>query len=418
MGEILTASVWNRVMITELGARSTPVALLLALQYLLVPVSIWAGHRSDTIRLWGYRRTSYIWLGRFLVLISFPLLGLSIREFEVQQPLLGWAIALVCFSLFGVGKLMSGSVYLALVRESVPPRRAGIAITLAETSLIALFVIMGIVFGRWMPTYDQAIFWQMIIGTTLTAGFFWWFALVRVEKREVSERGGIRPKFQTPLAETFRRMWGDSRTRGFFYFLSLSTMAAWMQDVILEPLGGDLFNLETGDTSQFVRYWGGATILTLLFSFIAFRNRRPQRQNTIAAVGLTFMAGGIGTIAAAAFTAQPSLLYIGLVIYGAGFGLYTFGSLSMMAAMSPARDAGAYLGLWTVSILIFKGLGTFLGGLLRDVFIALNLGNSGEFGAYGLTFALSSLGLILSVLLLRRVDIAGFVRDNDSLAAR
>ena len=44
-----------------------------------------------------------------------------------------------------------------------------------------------------------------------------------------------------------------------------------------------------------------------------------------------------------------------------------------MAVMSADRNAGAYLGLWTVSILVFKGLGTFLGGALRDLLYLLIL---------------------------------------------
>lgn len=72
MGDILTASVWNRVMISDLGLPAWPVGLLIALRYLLSPLSLWAGHRSDTQPLWGMRRTSYIWLGRGLMVVSLP----------------------------------------------------------------------------------------------------------------------------------------------------------------------------------------------------------------------------------------------------------------------------------------------------------------------------------------------------------
>lgn len=406
MAEILTASVWNRVMITELNVGSTPVALLLALQYLLIPVSIWAGHRSDTVPLWGYRRSSYIWLGRFLALLSFPLLGLSIREFEIGAPVIGWVVATVAFTMFGVGKLMSGSVYLALVRASVPPLRQGLAISIVETALIALFVVMGVVFGRWMPVYDRTVFWQMIIGTTVIAGLFWWLSIFRVEARNAAP---VAAAARTPLRTTLSAIWADARTRRFFYFLSLATLAAWIQDVILEPLGGDVFDLPTGATSQFVRYWGGTTIVVLLISFVVWRNRRPARQSAIASVGLAIMAVGILAVGVAAFRVDASLLYLGLVIYGGGFGLYTFGGLSLLAVMSPDRDAGAYLGLWSTSILVFKGLGTFLGGFLRDVFLGTGLG---ETQAYGVTFVIGAVGLLLAVVLLQTVDVAGFAREH------
>src|SRR5690606_34718882 len=108
MAEILTASVWNRVMISDLHMPATPVAFLLALQYLLVPISLWVGHRSDTTRLWGKRRTSYIWLGRGLMVVALPLLGVSIRRFEAGDMGMGWAAAIIAFLLFGAGKLTSG----------------------------------------------------------------------------------------------------------------------------------------------------------------------------------------------------------------------------------------------------------------------------------------------------------------------
>ena len=54
-----------------------PVALLSALRYLLAPLSLWSGHRSDSRLLWGTRRVGYIWLGRALMLLSLPLLPWS-----------------------------------------------------------------------------------------------------------------------------------------------------------------------------------------------------------------------------------------------------------------------------------------------------------------------------------------------------
>ncbi|HIP74013.1 MAG TPA: MFS transporter, partial [Anaerolineae bacterium] len=94
MADILTASVWNRVMIAVFGVPATPVGFLLALQYLLIPVAFWAGYRSDTKKLWGKRRISYIWLGRSWMVLSFPLLGLSVRFFEQGEAVTGWLLAL------------------------------------------------------------------------------------------------------------------------------------------------------------------------------------------------------------------------------------------------------------------------------------------------------------------------------------
>lgn len=409
MGDILTASVWNRIMITELGLPAWPVGLLIAFRYLLSPLSLWAGHRSDTELLWGLRRTSYIWLGRGLMVLSLPLLGVSVgRLGAARGDALGWLAAIACFLLYGLGTLLSGSPFLALVRDTAPPQKQGMAIAMVETALIALFPIVAVGFGRWMQTYNEALFWQLLLATMIGGGFFWFFAVVGVERRQRGRSGGER-RAQRDFRSTFDDILSDGRTRLFFAFLSLGTFAAWMQDNILEPFGGDVFAMDVGRTTRFTGYWGTATVVTLLLSFYIFRRREPARVVSVAQGGLVVMAVGMLFIAAAGVMESVALIIPGLLVYGAGFGFYTFGGLSLMAAMSPDPHAGAYLGLWSVAVLISKGLGTFTGGALRDLFL-LGAGLTPGLG-YGLAFALSAVGLVGAVLLLGRLDVAGFVRD-------
>jgi BCD family chlorophyll transporter-like MFS transporter len=87
-----------------------------------------------------------------------------------------------------------------------------------------------------------------------------------------------------------------------------------------------------------------------------------------------------------------------------------------MAVMSSDKEAGAYLGLWTLSILVFKGLGTFVGGVLRDLlFLQINLPAN---ISYSIILAASAVGLIVSVLILGRVDVLGFARDAGRMVSR
>ena len=145
MGDIIVTSIWNRVMISQFGIPAAPVSLLIALRYLLSPLSLWAGYRSDTRPFLGMRRTSYIWLGRGLMVLSLPLLGWSLMRFAAANDLgsnadlLGWLLAVCSSLLYGIGTLISGSPYLALVRDSVPKSRQGLAISTAETILIIFF---------------------------------------------------------------------------------------------------------------------------------------------------------------------------------------------------------------------------------------------------------------------------------------
>ena len=135
--DILGSSIWNYVMangMTALGGFvATPVTLLLALRQLLVPLTIWAGHRSDTHPIVGYRRLPYIWFGRALMLLSLPLLPIATTQIFNGNGL-GWLLALVSFMVYGVGSQLSGSPFIALVRDSAPKERAGQAYAVVQFS--------------------------------------------------------------------------------------------------------------------------------------------------------------------------------------------------------------------------------------------------------------------------------------------
>lgn len=407
MGDILATSVWNRVMIADLGIPAGPVGLLIALRYLLSPLSLWAGHRSDSQTIQGYRRTPYIWFGRSLMILSFPLLGASLNQFSHDPAgISGWFIAVPCFVMYGVGTLISGSPFLALVRDSAPKEKQGIAIGLVEMVLITFFPISAIGFGRWMEHYNPAGFWQLVLITAFVGGFFWFFAIVGVERR--GQKGVMsRP---VDVWGTASRIWQDSRPRLFFIFLSLATFSAWMQDNILEPFGGEVFGLNAGQTTRFTGYWGSMTVLILLGCFYVWRKHPPESQTTVTRVGLWIMAGGMACLATAGFSQQRHLIELALLIFGTGFGFYTFGGLSLMAAMSPDPHSGSYLGLWTISVLISKGLGTFTGGVLRDLFM-LGLGLPAG-TAYAIIFVLSAVGLTLAPFILASLNVISFTHDT------
>jgi BCD family chlorophyll transporter-like MFS transporter len=408
MGDILITSIWNRILIVNFGIPATPVGLLIALRYLLSPLSLWAGNLTDNRRFFGLRRTPMIWLGRVLMVASLPFLGLSVVRLEGSTTdFWGWTFALVSSLAYGVGTLISGGPFLALVRESAPERLQGVAISMAQTVLIIFFAFVGIGFSLWMPVYSSQVFWQMTVATMVIGGFFWFFAVAGIERRQPAE--AEQSAAGTRLGEVMRTIWSDRRTRLFFLFLSLGTLASWSHEAILEPFGADVFDLSMGTTTRFNSYWQTATVATLVVGGILWRKRPPEAQQRVASIGLLVMALGLLVLVMAAMAGQRRLLEVALLLFGGGFGVYTYGGVALMAVMSPDRHAGAYLGLWTISTLLFKGLGTFLGGAMRDLLLlqmSLPPGLS-----YGTVFLLQALGLTTAALLLTRIDILGFARD-------
>jgi BCD family chlorophyll transporter-like MFS transporter len=410
MADIFTAGVWNRIMISDFGIPAWPVGLLLAIRYFMAPISLWVGHRSDTRSMWGWHRTSYIWLGRGVILVTFPIIGASTiwLEQDTGNPL-AWAVLVLCFVAYGLGTLVSGSPFLALVRDSAPRSKQGIAISVVETVLIALFPVAAIGFGRMLTSYDPALFWRLIIFVIVVGGFFWWFSVAGAEKANRAYGVGPGESARVDLRSTFSEIWTDGRTRRFFLFLFVATFSAWLQDNILEPYGADVFGWDVGRTTRLTAYWGTATVVVLVVSFLIWRKRQPETLSGVARVGLLIMAFGMAMLVGSALAALSSLFLSGLVIFGAGFGLYTFGGLSLMAVMSPDPHSGAYLGLWTVAILVSKGLGTFMGGVIRDVMLFVR---DDAALAYAVAFAVAAVGLLAAALVLTGLDIIGFARDS------
>lgn len=420
MGDILVTSIWNRIMIVNFGFPALPVGLLIALRYLLSPLSLYAGFRSDTTSFLGMKRTSYIWLGRGLMLASFPLLGLSVTSFNggAKNPT-GWVLAFFSFLLYGTGTLLSGSPFLALVRDAMPRARQGLALSIMETALILFFPLAAISFSVILQEYSLAGFWELIAITALVGGFFWFFAIVGVEKRAVLQQAADKTRQKTraqfqDFRSTVARIYRDPRARAFMLFLGVATFAAWAQDAILEPFGAEVLGATLAQTTRYSSTWQGATAIVLILSVILWRKRSPEQQTPIVKIGLAIMGLGMLWLALTALSQVRWMVNPALLVFGIGFGLYTFSGFQLLVVMTSDKAAGAYLGLWTVTILLSRGLGIFTGGALRDILHALTL----SFPlTYSVIFGAEALGLFIAILLLGRVNILSFARDTGRIPA-
>ncbi len=407
--DILTSAVWNRILIVDLGLAATPVALLSALRYLLAPLSIWAGYRSDTKPIFGKHRLPYIWFGRLLMLLSLPLLPLATvllagDPFSVQ----GWLLATLIFLIYGMGTLLSGSTFLALIRDSAPPAKQGQALSIVQVFLVVSFPLAAVIYGRFMPVYDQVLFWEIVLMGTVLAALFWFFALFGEDRRK-STAPGIAAEDTPRFNELLREMWRDQRTRTFFLFLALGAISAFAQDAVLEPFGGDVFGLAAGETTRFNAYWGAGVLISMIGTIVLTRKRQAYEQTSTTMLGLAATAVPLLLLGFVSLSSAQALLIPVLFLFGFGFGIYTVGAVSLLMAMTSDQRAGAYLGLWSVAQLVFRGMGIFLGGAVRD----LALWATGSMTiAYATVFILEAVGLAVCIVLVARVDVPGFARSS------
>jgi BCD family chlorophyll transporter-like MFS transporter len=411
--DLLTSGVLNRVLISDLHLIATPVAFLSALRYFLVPLSIWAGYKSDTRPIFGFHRLPYIWGGRLPMVLSLPLLPI-VTVLLAANPvsIIGWALAAFAFLIYGIGSLLSGAPYLALVRDSAPPAKRGQALSIVQIFLAVSFPFAGVCYGFLMPVYDQATFWRITLIGMGIASFFFLFALLGEERRGQTIVADS-PAEQLPFGALVREMWADQRTRNFFLFLALGAMSAFAQDAVLEPFGGQVFGLNNGETTRFNVYWGVGVLISLLATVVLTRGRHAHEQTSTTVVGLLLTSLPLALLGVVAITEARAMLIPVLFLFGLGFGIYTVGAISLLMAMTTDNRAGAYLGLWSVAQLLFRGIGVFLGGFVRDVAYF----TSGSYPvAYASVFFLEAVGLVACVLLLVRVDVPGFARHSGGAA--
>ncbi len=406
LADILLSAVWNRILISNLGLPAGPVALLAALRYLLAPLSIWAGDRSDRHPIMGKYRLPYIWGGRIVMALGLLLIPpATLQLAENPASPLGWLLATVCFVICGVGKLVSGSPFLALLRDSAPPSKRGQALSVAQIMLLFSFSLAPALYGFLVKDYDYAsLLRAVLIGVGLALPF-WFFSLLGEDRYTPAAAA----EEQLPLNKAMAIIWGDPRARAFFVFLSLGMISVFAQDTILEPFGGDVFGLDVRTTTSWNAVWGLAVLVAMIGGTVATRKRAPHEQVGTTLLGMGLTLAGLALLGVVALLKIEAAIMPVLAAFGFGFGIQTVGTISLLMAMTSDKHAGAYLGLWSLAQLVFRGVGMALGGLMRDVVLGL----SGSLPvAYGSVFLLEAVGLAVCMLLLLRIDVAGFARGE------
>ena len=414
MADVLATGVWNRIMISDLGYSATPIGLLVSLRYFLAPLGIWAGRVSDHRTVGGYRRLFWVWLGRALMVFSLFILGMVttslLRGAEAALP--AWAVMTLSLLLFSLGNALSGSTFLALIYDRTPEHQRGRAVGIVWTFLLLGFTIGGILFGVMLPssTGDTGLSFtpdalqNLFIFTALLLTALWFFSLFGEERRNsaavISE-----PESRSSAWADLRLVWRNAHLRYFLFYLALSMIFAFAQDLVLEPFAGDVFGMEARITSRFAAYWGSMSIVGSILFLILSRRFKRLNNTVMSSVGVvtlivTFIVFGISALVGVRWLVTP-----GLILLGFGLGLWNIGTLGLMMDMSPAERAGTFLGFWTLVVTFARGFGVSGGGILRD----LMLGLTGSLQvAYGSVFMLEIFGLLLALWALRLVNVRGY----------
>ncbi len=370
MCAVLLTGTLNRVMIVELKMSSTLVALMVSIPLLFAPLRALIGHKSDTHRsVLGWKRVPYIWFG---TLMQFG--GLAILPFALlimsgggqSGPAIGQVFAALGFLLVGAGMHTTQTAGLALATDLATPEKAPRVVALLYVMLLVGMMISALVIGRLLVDFSPTRLVQIVQGVAALTAVLNIIALWKQEARDP------RRTTMTTVHPEFSSVWAAfiaiPATRRLLVAIGLGAAAFAMQDVLLEPYGGQVLGLSVGATTSLTALWALGTLTGFGLAAKALANGSDPHR----------LAGNGGVAGIAAFLmiifAAPSqsvgLLCMGAMIMGFGGGLFSVGTLTAAMALSTKGRSGLALGAWGAVSATCSGTAILLGGLLRDTMSA------------------------------------------------
>ena len=375
MAVVLLNGTLNRVMIVELGVPSWLVALMVSLPLVFAPFRALLGFRSDTHRSYlGWRRVPYIWMGTLLqfgglAIMPFALLVLS---GDTHGPIwIGQAGAALAFLLVGAGLHTTQTAGLALATDLAPEHSRPRVVALLYVMLLLGMVGSALAFGALLSNFSQIRLIQVIQGAALLTMGLNLLALWKQEARQPHKTTFDKPRPQ--FRQAWRAFAQHNQLGRFLLAVGLGTAGFSMQDILLEPYGGQILHLSVSATTVLTALLAAGTLAG--FALAAQRLSRGGNPHRLAAGGALV---GIFAFAAVIFAAplESVLLFrIGTVLIGFGGGLFAVGTLIAAMNLEQFGDLGVgnglALGAWGAVQASAAGLGIALSGALRDTVASL-----------------------------------------------
>ncbi len=397
-------STLNRVMIKELGISATLVAVFVSLPYLFSPTQMAIGSYADRHPWWGRRRTPYIVVG-LLLCVGGALLAPYAAFLLVNNRVIGLGLCLLAFGAWGMGYNFAAVSYLSLASELSGQKGRSRTISTMWFMMIVSIILTAIAVSHIVDPYSPAAlkraFW-VVGGVALMLGAI---GLVRLEERFVPGDTLSAPRHSwSVLLQTIA---GNRQARLFFGYLILLLAAILGQDVLLEPFGGEAFGLPVKTTTRITALWGICVLGALLLAG-AMGGRLGKRSIARWGAGSAFT--GFVLIALSGLLTRQDVFYTGVVLLGLGTGLSTVANLSLMLDMTTAGKVGLFIGAWGMADALARWMGAILGGGVRDV--VTQLVQNPVIG-YVVVFSIEAALLLVSLLLLRQIDVGAFLEQAD-----
>jgi BCD family chlorophyll transporter-like MFS transporter len=226
-----------------------------------------------------------------------------------------------------------------------------------------------------LEDFSQLKLIQVIQAAAVITIVFNVIALWQQEPRRPRQTAPNRPR--PPFSQAWRQLRQSGRTSRLLLGVGLGTAGFSMQDILLEPYGGQVLGLSVSETT------GLTAILAagMLSAFLLSSRWLAQGFDPIRLAGLGALIGvfAFAAVILAAPLDSALLFRAGTGLIGLGGGLFAVGTLISAMSLAEAHSAGLALGAWGAVQATAAGTAIALGGILRDV--TTSLAAQGSLGA-------------------------------------
>jgi BCD family chlorophyll transporter-like MFS transporter len=367
MTAVLLTGTLNRVMIVELNVPATLVAIMVGLPLVFAPLRTLIGFRSDHHRSYlGWRRVPYIWFGSLLqfgglAIMPFALLVLS---GEGHAPAAAGQVgAALAFLLTGAGMHMTQTAGLALASDLSEDQNRPRVVALLYVMLLAGMLVSAMLLGALLADFSPKRLIQVVQGCALASIILTSIALWKQEPR----KSGLGRS--TQARPDFWRAWKDfsnaAQPQRLLATVALGTAAFGMQDILLEPYGGEVLKLSVGRTTLLTAMAAAGSIA----GFVAAAGwlKRSGDPCRVAAAGVLTGLFAFTCVIMSGAMQLAILFQIGVTLLGFGSGLFAVGTLIAVMALARRDQSGLALGAWGAVQATSLGCALALGGMIRDM---------------------------------------------------
>lgn len=396
---VVTTSTLNRIMVVELALPALLPGFLVAWHYAVQMVRPRMGFGADK----GRRSTPWM-MGGMLVLGVGGVMAASATVWMTTQALYGALLAMLSFSLIGLGVSACGTSLLALMAKQVPEERRAPAATTVWLMMIMGFAITAGVVGKLIDPYSPQVLLQVSAGLSVVTALITAVCLWGLEKPVDAavlpvQSTSTERLNQQNFKEAFREVWSEPAARTFTVFVFMSMLAYSAQDLILEPFAGAVHGFTPGQTTQLSGWHHMGVLIGMLAVAGAGSRRVAGRLGSVQA----WMVGGclvsalatVGLCSAAVAEVWP--LKANVVFLGVANGAFSIAAIATMMRLAGEGGAGregTRMGLWGAAQAAAFGLGGLLGTAASDLAHALvgeqRTAYAAVFGLQALMFAVSA----------------------------